>query len=246
MSFGRKYFLYTVVLLFLLFAVNPTKALLFISDGKNMNETVEKYFPHENNLCVVLAESDKQEFLPPIFHLPLVVFTMNHVLQHCGRKLADQDGYVFIASNNVSLEKQIVPLLKCFNRTTSKLKTKYILVLVVFEDNNSNYCKDYSNFFQNLWNVFGIINIAILPVKGKRLGTNPRIIFSYNPFLTRRHSSPSALKTYTLCQDIRGIMTDRFRNMHGQRLKAVFRYSGSTNQETKPRRGSSNIIQRGS
>lgn len=131
-----------------------------------------------HNLCVALAESDKQEFLPPIFHLPLVAFTMNHVRQHCGRKLVDQ-ARVFIASNNVSLEKQIVPLLKCFNRTTSKLKTKHILVLDFFEDNNSNYCEDYSNFFQNLWNVFGIINIAILPVKGKRLETDPQIIFSY-------------------------------------------------------------------
>lgn len=87
MSLKRKYSLYTVVLLVLLFAVNSTIALLFSGDGRKMNETVEKYFTHENNLCVGLAESVQEEFLPSIFHLPLVVFTQDHVLQTLWKKI---------------------------------------------------------------------------------------------------------------------------------------------------------------
>lgn len=161
MSFKRKYSLYTVVLLVLLFAVNSTIALLFSGDGRKMNETVEKYFTHENNnlLRGACRVWPRKSFALDysICHWSSSPKTM--CFKHRGIKLADKDGYVFITSNAVSLEElfqrnclgdQIVSLLKCFNQTTLKLKIKYILVLDFIKGNNSNTCEEYSNFFKKL------------------------------------------------------------------------------------------------
>lgn len=154
----------------------------------------------------------------PTLHVPAVVFTKDRVLQDCGSKSTDLDEYIFMTSNAASLENRIIPLLRCFNRSTLKLKTKYILIL----DRDSGCYVAYSYFFQNLWDVFGIINIAILPVQDQILSHLPTIV-SYNAFITRHHSSPrSALKMNTLTQDVREFMVGRLRNLHGHRLRTIF------------------------
>lgn len=162
------------------------------------------------------------QLLPmPALHMPAVVFTQERVLQDCGSKSTDQDGYIFMISNAASLENQIIPLLRCFNRSTLKLKTKYILILD-FSDSDSGRYEAHSYFLQNLWDVFGIINIAILPVQDQILSHLPTII-SYNAFIARHHSRPrSALKMNTLTQDVREFMVGRLRNLHGHRLRTIF------------------------
>lgn len=132
-----------------------------------MVETIQNYFPHENCLC--LEVTAEEQLLPiPTLHVPAVVFTQDRVLQDCGSKSTDQDGYIFMTPNAASLENQIIPLLRCFNRSTLKLKTKYILILD-FSDSDSGRYEAYSYFFLNLWDVFRIINIAILPVQDQIL-----------------------------------------------------------------------------
>lgn len=208
---------YTRVLLPLLFTTVPTDSLRFSGDGRKMRDAVQEYFPHENVLSVV---TDKDELLPT-FHVPVVLLTRDRVLRDCGREPTEQDGYVFVTSNAENLEQQIVPLLKIFNRTTFNLKSKYILVLDVSENCTSSLYEIYSYFFHSLWRDFGIINIAIIPVRNQFQNTEPLHVFSYNPFLAPHNSSPSALQK-TLTQDARSSMIDRFRSMHGHRLRTVF------------------------
>lgn len=219
----KTHYFQCISLLFTLLCSEVTsKSLRFSSGTKNiakLSDAIEKYFPYENNLCLVLAEDGVEAFCPTL-RVPVVVFTQEHVLQDCGRTMKDHDGYVFMTSNFASLFQQIVPLLKCFNQTTLKLKTIYILILDLSKTIPSNRWEDYRFFFQNLWKNFGIINIAILPVKDHR-GTEGPIIYTFNPFLARDHLSRDALKS-TLPQDVRFTMTDRFRNMHGHCLKTVF------------------------
>lgn len=125
-----------------------------------------------------------------------------------------------MTSNIANLEEQIVPLLKCFNRSTLKLKTKYNLILDFSKENNSNSIELYSNFFSNLWNDFGITNIAIFSVQVQ--SPNLSLLFSYNPFVGAYSGTGGVLKTNPLTQDIRGIMHERFRNMHGYSVRTVF------------------------
>lgn len=221
MNFKRKYFPYTSVLLNLVFVLNSTKALQFSDDDDEheVKKGIQNYFPQENNLFVVQIESDKEAFLP-LFHVPVVVFTQDQVLRDCGRNVTDLNGYVFITPHIASLEKQIVQLLNCFNRTTLKLKTNYILILDFSEENHSSSNEKYSNFLYNLWNDFGLINIAIFPVQVQ--SSNPSFIFSYNPFFAPNSGSRGGLKTNPLTQHIRYIMQEWFRNMHGHSLKTVF------------------------
>lgn len=220
MNLRRKFFPLPSVILSLLFTAVSTKSLRFSEDGRKMMvDAVQEYFPHENVLCVVTPDEDE---LLPAFNLPVVVFTRDRLLQDCGRNPIEQDGYVFVTSDAETLEQQIVPLLKCFNRTTFRLKTKYILVLDVSENSTSNSCEPYSDFFHSLWRNFGIINIAIIPVRSQNQKTEPPHILSYNPFLAwHNSSSPSALRR-SLTQDVRSTMMDRFRNIHGHRLRTVF------------------------
>lgn len=204
----------------LVFVLNSTIALQFSDDDKNeVEDAIQKYFPQENNLCVVLMEPEKEVLLPQ-FHVPVVVFTQDQVLRDCGRILTDLNGYVFITSHTASLEKQIVPLLNCFNRTTLKLKTKYILILDFSKNNHSSSNEKYSNFFYNLWNSFGLINIAIFPLEVQ--SSDPSLTFSYNPFFTTNSGTSCGLKTNPRTQDIRDVMQERFRNMHGHSLRTVF------------------------
>lgn len=156
-----------------------------------------------------------------MLHEPAVVVNQDWLLQDCGRKSTDQDGYVFMTSNSAKLEEQIVPLLECFNRSTLRLKTKYTLILDFSEDNDLSRCESYSYFFHNLWDVFGIINFAILPAQNQSL-CHPTSIVSYNPFLARHHSSPRrGLNMNTLTQDVREVMVNRFHNMHGHHLNST-------------------------
>lgn len=229
MSVTRKYFPHTSVLWTLIFCVRSSQCLQY-PDGnrKLVADAIQKYFPLEKTLCVVLSESVDEAFLPP-FHVPVIVFTKDQLLQGCGEQLMDQDGYVLLASNAAHLERQMLPLLKCFNETTLKLKTKYILVLDLSKESHLSRDESYSRFFHNLWNAFGIINIAVLHVQDqKSLKFDPLLIISYDPFLARHLSPRNALRRNTYTQDVRGIMIDRFRNMHGQSLRTVF-YRGSNN-----------------
>lgn len=238
MSVPREFFACVSVLLTLLVGVNSTQSLQFADDDAGygrgwMMEAIHKYFPFEKTLSVVLSESDGEAFLPP-FHVPVVVFTKDELLQGCGERLTDLDGYVFMTSSVENLDRQIVPLLKFFNKTTSKLKTKYILVLDFSKYNSLNRDENYSCLFHELWNSFGIINIAVLPVQGQNsLNSDPPLITSYDPFLARHSSPREALRRNTCTEDVRGIMTDRFRNMRGHRLKAVF-YRVSTHIRSFP------------
>lgn len=224
MNFKRKYFPYTSVLLTLVSVLYSTKALQFSDDDDDDEHEVEKaiqnYFPQENNLFVVFpVESNKEAFLP-LFHVPVVVFTQDQVLRGCGRNVTDLNGYVFITSHTSSLEKMIVQLLNCFNRTTLKLKTKYILILDFSEENHACRKEKYSHFFYNLWKDFGLINVAIFP--GQVQSSNPSFIFSYNPFFVPNSGTRGGLKTNLLTQDICDVMQEWFRNMHGHSLKTVF------------------------
>lgn len=92
MSVKKQYFPYTSLLLTLVFVLNCTKALQFSDDENKVEEVIQKYFRHENNLFVVLTESDEETFLP-LFHVPVIVFTQDQVLlQDCGRNVTDQVG----------------------------------------------------------------------------------------------------------------------------------------------------------
>lgn len=85
MNFKRKYFPYTSVLLTLVFVLNSTEALQFSGDDNEheVEKGIQNYFPQENNLFLVLVETEKTEFLP-LFHVPVVVFTQDQVLRDCG------------------------------------------------------------------------------------------------------------------------------------------------------------------
>lgn len=208
MSFRGSHFAYISVVLAILFGVSVVQSLQFCGSVKKVVETIQNYFQHENCFCVM-----------PTLHVAAVVFTQDRVLQDCGSKSTDQGGYIFMTSNAVRWQYQIIPLLRCFNRSTLKLKTKYILILD-FSDSNPGRYEAYSYFFRNIWDVFGIINIAILPVQDQILSHLPTII-SYNPFIARHHSSPrSTLKMNT--QDVREFMVGRLRDLHGQRLRTIF------------------------
>lgn len=128
MSFRVSHFAYISIIMAILFGVSLMQSLQFCGSVKKVVETIQNYFPPENCLYVVLGVTAEEELLPmPTLHVPAVVFTQDRVLQDCGSKSTDQDGYIFMTSNAASLENQIIPLLRCFNRSTLKLKTKYIL-----------------------------------------------------------------------------------------------------------------------
>lgn len=207
------------VLITLLLSVASTESVLFSGGLEDEENVIQKYFPHENTLCVVLSEPDT--FLPTL-HVPVIVHTQEQVLQDCGSKLTDQDGYVIVTSNAANLEGQIIPLLKCFNQTTLKLKTKYILVFDISDDDNLNYNETYSSFFLKLWKSYGIINISIVPSRVYGQNSISPVIVSYNPFLALKYPNLNAFKITQLSQDVRAIMINRFRNMYGHRLKTVF------------------------
>lgn len=217
MLFERQVMLCSCVLFTMLLSAVSTESVMLSGGVEEAANVIQKYFPHENTLCVVLSEPDT--FLPT-FHVPVILHTQEQVFQDCSSKLTEQEGYVIVTSNAENLEGQIIPLLKCFNQTTLKLKTKYILVFHISDDENSN--ETYSSFFLKLWKSYGIINISIAPSKVYSQNSNLPVIVSYNPFLALQHSSSNALLMITLSQDIRVIMIGRFRNMHGYRLKTVF------------------------
>lgn len=189
-------------------------------DERKVKQLIEKFFPFESNLRVIKLELCEEEYFPN-FHLPVVLYTENQMLEECHGNLEDQDGYVFMTSNTTKIEVQIVPFLKCLNKTTLKIKTKYILVLDSSKGRIS--FETYSVLFNNLWETFGIINMAILPIQDQSLNAELPFIITYNPFLAHRYSSnASALTRSTLNQNLRRMMTDRFRNIHGYPLRAVF------------------------
>lgn len=184
----------------------------------NVNQLIEKFFPYEHNVCVIQLELVNDKYFPN-FHVPVVAYTRDQILQDCDGKLKDQDGYVFMTSNTTNIEVQMVPLLKCLNRTTLKIKTKYILILDFTEDRTSD--EAYGNYFNSLWKSFGIINMAVLPIRDQSTNAELPFIISYNPFFAHRYTNASALIKNTLYQDLRRNLTERFRNMHGYPLRAV-------------------------
>lgn len=146
MSVTRKYLPCNSVLLTLIYCVSSAQCLQFTDDDRQLvADAIQSYFPVEKTLCVVPAESDDEAFLPP-FHVPVVVFSQDQLLEGCGEQIKYQDGYVLITSTYANLEGRIVPLLKCVNETTLKLKTKYILVLDLSKDSQLNRDKNYSFF----------------------------------------------------------------------------------------------------
>lgn len=94
--------------------------------------------------------------------MPVVAYARDQILRDCEGKLTDQDGYVFMTSKSTDIEGQMVPLLKCLNHTTLKIRTKYHLILDFTEDRVSY--ETYENYYNNLWKSFGIINMAVLPI----------------------------------------------------------------------------------
>lgn len=132
--------IYISVVLAILFVVSFMQSHQFCGSVKKVVEPIQNYFPHENCLCVVLGVTAEEEFLPmPTLHVPEVVFTKDRVLQDCGSKSTNQDGYIFMTSNAASLEIQIIPHLRCFNRSTLKLKTKYILITDFSDSDSGRY-----------------------------------------------------------------------------------------------------------
>lgn len=121
--------------------------------------------------CVIQLElGEDQYFLN--FHVPVVAYARDQILRDCDGKLTDQDGYVFMTSKSTDIEGQMVPLLKCLSHTTLKIRTKYILDFT--EDRVSN--ETYENYFNNLRKSFGIINMAILPIRDQ--STNAELPFN--------------------------------------------------------------------
>lgn len=196
MLFERQVMLCNCVLFTMLLSAVSTESVMLSGVVEEAVNVIQKYFPHENTLCVVLSEPDT--FLPTS-HVPVILHTQEQVFQDCSSKLTEQEGYVIVTSNAENLEGQIIPLLKCFNQTTLKLKTKYILVFHISDDEHSN--ETYSSFFLKLWKSYGIINISILPSRVYSQNSNLPVIVSYNPFLALQHSSSNALLMITLSQD---------------------------------------------
>lgn len=96
MSVIRENFQYISVLLILVFCVSSAQCLQFTDDDDDrhlVGDAIQSYIPVEKTLCVVPAESDDESFLPP-FHVPVVVFTQDQLLQGCGEQIKYQDGYV--------------------------------------------------------------------------------------------------------------------------------------------------------
>lgn len=189
-----------------------------MSSEANVNQLIEKFFPYENNFYVIQLELGNENYFPN-FLVPVVAYTKDQILLDCDGKLKDQEGYVFMTSNTTNIEVQMVPLLTCLNKTTLKIKTKYILILDFTEDCISN--EAYGNYFDSLWKSFGIINMAILPIRDQNTNAELAFIISYNPFFAHRYTNASAIIKNTLYQDLRRNLTDRFRNMHGYPLRAV-------------------------
>lgn len=185
---------------------------------ENVNQLVKKFFPNENNLCVIQLELGDEEYFPK-FHVPVVAYSRDQILQDCDGKLKDQDGYVLVTSNASDIEVHMVPILKCLNLTTLKIKTKYILILDSTEDRISY--ETYENHFDYLWKSFGIINLAVLAIRYQSGNSEPPFIMSFNPFFARQNSNASVLVKNTLDQDLRRSLTNRFRNMYGHSLRAV-------------------------
>lgn len=223
MNLKRSLFQYPLLILsnFFGFILEISFALdikRLMSSEANVNQLIEKFFPYENNFCVIQLELGNDKFFPN-FHVPVVAYTRDQILQDCDGKLKDQDGYVFMTSNSTNIEVQMIPILTCLNKTTLKIKTKYILILDFTEDCISN--EAYRNYFDSLWKSFGIINMAILPIRDQNTNAELAFIISYNPFFAHRYTNASALVKNTLYQDLRRNLTDRFRNMHGYPLRAV-------------------------
>lgn len=88
MSVIRENFQYISVVLILIFCVSSAQCLQFTDDDDRqlVGDAIQSYFPVEKTLCVVPEESDDEAFLPP-FHVTVVVFTQDQLLQGCGEQI---------------------------------------------------------------------------------------------------------------------------------------------------------------
>lgn len=208
--------------------------------GVKVAKAVQDYFPDESNLCLVESMNTDKETFQLKLSVPVVVFSQEEVLHKCSEKLIDSDGYILIFSNTVNLEVHTVLLLKCFNQTTLKLKTKYILVIDASFVGTPNKSRNYISCLSKLWKAFGIINVSIFPIQDQIFNNSQEpTVFIYNPFLANNRSSIGVVIKNNLSVDIRDSMVARFRNLNKEPLRVVFVQNpvyGITNAKMKEKK----------
>lgn len=57
-----------------------------LRDEKKVKQLIEKFFPYENNLCMIQLETSEEEYVPN-FHVPVIAYTDDQMLEDCHDKL---------------------------------------------------------------------------------------------------------------------------------------------------------------
>lgn len=167
-------------------------------------------FVQQSSLGVAVSGNMENHALMNL-HLPMALFSYDKITEICSNLRSELDGYLFFTSNLSYTKTEIIQSLACFNKTTLKLNTKKIVIVIETKLNNEVI------YFSWLWQNFGILNL-VLVVTHK--GTRNVEFLTFNPFV-KKTSEEGQLLRFNDSLEATNSFDQVLTNLHGHTLKAL-------------------------